>query len=78
MPAEPPTDSLLPTRQSLLTRLRDWQNRDGWGELFDSCLQVIPCRFPLLVERGLTKLSMTYAPLPGILEIFRCVQRIKQ
>jgi RNA polymerase sigma-70 factor (ECF subfamily) len=41
MPAEPPTDSLLPTRQSLLTRLRDWQDQDGWREFFDTYWRLI-------------------------------------
>jgi RNA polymerase sigma-70 factor (ECF subfamily) len=41
MPAEPRTDSLLPTRQSLLTRLRDWQDQDGWREFFDSYWRLI-------------------------------------
>jgi RNA polymerase sigma-70 factor (ECF subfamily) len=36
MSTEPATDSLLPTRQSLLTRLRDWQDQDGWREFFDT------------------------------------------
>src|SRR5438132_492038 len=32
---EPATDSSLPTRQSLLTRLRDCEDQAGWRELFD-------------------------------------------
>lgn len=40
MLAEPGTD-LLPTRQSLLTRLRDWQDQDGWREFFDSYWRLI-------------------------------------
>jgi len=35
MSIEPGTDSLLPTRQSLLSRLRDWQDHDGWRQFFD-------------------------------------------
>jgi len=35
MLTEPGTDSLLPTRQSLLSRLRDWKDQDGWREFFD-------------------------------------------
>ena len=34
--AEPATDSFLPTRQSLLSRLRDCQDQAGWQEFFDS------------------------------------------
>ena len=32
---EPGTDSFLPTRQSLLSRLRDCQDQAGWREFFD-------------------------------------------
>jgi len=35
MLTEPGTDS-LPTRQSLLSRLRDWQDQEGWHEFFDT------------------------------------------
>src|SRR5438093_3020848 len=41
MPTEPETDSLLPTRQSLLSRLRDWQDQDGWREFFDTYWRLI-------------------------------------
>ena len=34
-------DSLLPTRQSLLTRLRDWQDQAGWREFFDTYWRLI-------------------------------------
>jgi RNA polymerase sigma-70 factor (ECF subfamily) len=41
MLAEPSTDSLLPTRQSLLTRLRDLQDQEGWREFFDTYWRLI-------------------------------------
>jgi RNA polymerase sigma-70 factor (ECF subfamily) len=41
MLAEPNTDSLLPTRQSLLSRLRDVQDQDGWREFFDRYWRLI-------------------------------------
>jgi len=41
MPAESDTDTLLPTRQSLLTRLRDWRDDDGWREFFDTYWRLI-------------------------------------
>ena len=41
MLAEPGTDLLLPTRQSLLTRLRDWQDQEGWREFFDTYWRLI-------------------------------------
>jgi len=41
MLTEPGTDSFLPTRQSLLSRLRDWQDHDGWREFFDMYWRLI-------------------------------------
>jgi RNA polymerase sigma factor (sigma-70 family) len=41
MLTEPGTDSLLPTRQSLLSRLRDWQDQDGWQLFFDTYWRLI-------------------------------------
>jgi len=38
--AEPSTDS-LPTRQSLLSRLRDWQDEAGWREFFEQYWRLI-------------------------------------
>ena len=41
MLTEPGTDSLLPTRQSLLSRLRDSQDQEGWREFFDAYWRLI-------------------------------------
>lgn len=38
---EPGTDSFLPTRQSLLLRLRDCQDQAGWREFFDAYWRLI-------------------------------------
>jgi len=38
---DPETDSLLPTRQSLLSRLRDWDDQTGWREFFDTYWRLI-------------------------------------
>ncbi len=35
MTLEPASDSFLPTRQSLLSRLKDWEDQEGWREFFD-------------------------------------------
>jgi RNA polymerase sigma-70 factor (ECF subfamily) len=39
--ANPGTDSLLPTRETLLSRLRDWQDHEGWREFFDTYWRLI-------------------------------------
>jgi RNA polymerase sigma-70 factor (ECF subfamily) len=41
MLTEPSTDSYLPTRKSLLFRLRDCQDHEGWREFFDTYWRVI-------------------------------------
>jgi RNA polymerase sigma factor (sigma-70 family) len=41
MSTEPGTESLLPTRQSLLSRLRDWRDDEGWREFFDAYWRLI-------------------------------------
>ena len=41
MSAEPGTESLLPTRQSLLSRLRDCEDQEGWREFFDTYWRLI-------------------------------------
>jgi RNA polymerase sigma-70 factor (ECF subfamily) len=41
MLTEPGTDLYLPTRRSLLSRLHDWQDHDGWREFFDTYWRVI-------------------------------------
>src|SRR5258706_15254905 len=38
---DPETDSLLPTRESLLGRLRDWEDQAGWREFFDRYWRLI-------------------------------------
>lgn len=38
---DPATDSFLPTRQSLLSRLRDCDDQAGWREFFDSYWRLI-------------------------------------
>jgi RNA polymerase sigma-70 factor (ECF subfamily) len=38
---EPVSDSLSPTRQSLLSRLRDWQDQDGWREFFETYWRLV-------------------------------------
>lgn len=41
MSAEPRTESLVPTRHSLLSRLRDCEDQEGWREFFDTYWRLI-------------------------------------
>lgn len=47
-----PSDELLPTRRSLLTRLRDWEDRDGWKEFFDTYWRLI---YGVALKAGLSE-----------------------
>jgi RNA polymerase sigma factor (sigma-70 family) len=39
--AEPDSNSHLPTRQTLLSRLKDWEDQPGWSEFFDTYWRLI-------------------------------------
>lgn len=41
MDAPSKTDDLIPTRESLLTRLKDWRDGESWREFFDSYWRLI-------------------------------------
>ena len=44
-------DALIPTRQSLLSRLKDWDDSDSWREFFDTYWRLI---YAVAVKAGLT------------------------
>ena len=45
-------DELIPTRQSLLSRLRDWNDHDGWKDFFETYWRLIYCA---AIKAGLTE-----------------------
>ncbi len=45
-------EELLPTRQSLLSRLKDWEDQESWREFFDTYWHLI---YGLAVKCGLTE-----------------------
>lgn len=49
---EPLDDELIPTRRSLLSRLKDWEDRDGWKEFFDTYWRLI---YVVALKAGLTE-----------------------
>ena len=46
------TDELIPTRATLLQRLRDWQDQAGWQDFFDTYWSLI---FGLAIKSGLSQ-----------------------
>src|SRR6266853_3603253 len=49
MPMHP--DELIPTRQSLLSRLKDWNDQDSWKEFFDTYWKLV---YGVAIKAGLT------------------------
>lgn len=47
-----PPDEFIPTRQSLLSRLKDWEDRQGWKEFFDTYWKLI---YSVALKAGLTE-----------------------
>lgn len=47
-----PKDELIPTRATLLYRLKDWQDQASWQDFFDTYWRLI---YNVAVKRGLTK-----------------------
>jgi len=45
------TDDLLPTRLSLLARLKDWQDQQSWREFFDTYWKLI---YSVAIQAGLS------------------------
>lgn len=55
VPRDPAIDELLPTRNSLLSRLRDWEDHERWREFFETYwrfLYSIACRCGLPNENA--------------------------
>ena len=47
----PKPDDLIPTRQSLLSRLKDWEDRESWQDFFDTYWRLI---YNVAVKAGLS------------------------
>ena len=50
--SDPPTYDSLRTRWSLLSRIKDWGDRESWREFFDTCQELI---FNVARKAGLTE-----------------------
>jgi RNA polymerase sigma factor (sigma-70 family) len=47
-----PTDELIPTRTTLLERLKDWRDESSWQDFFDTYWKLI---YGVAIKRGLTE-----------------------
>jgi RNA polymerase sigma factor (sigma-70 family) len=49
-----PVDELIPTRATLLHRLKDWQDQSSWQDFFDTYWKLI---YSVAIKGGLTKVE---------------------
>src|SRR5258708_39977172 len=49
--SETAENDLIPTRQSLLTRLKDWNDQEGWRDFFDTYWKLI---YSFAIKKGLS------------------------
>jgi RNA polymerase sigma-70 factor (ECF subfamily) len=70
----PPADEFLPTHQSLLSRLKDWEDRDGWKEFFDTYWRLI---YSVAVRSGLTETEAEEVVQETVLAVAKQMQTFR-
>ncbi len=69
--SSPGTDDLLPTRRSLLGRLKNWQDNQSWQEFFDTYWRLI---YQVAVKSGLTPVEAEEVVQETILSVAKAMQ----
>jgi RNA polymerase sigma-70 factor (ECF subfamily) len=68
------TDDLIPTRRSLLTRLKDWDDQEGWKRFFDTYWKLI---HGVAVKSGLTDAEAQDAVQETVIEVAKRMHEFK-
>jgi RNA polymerase sigma-70 factor (ECF subfamily) len=66
-----PQDQFLPTRRSLLTRLKSWDDQEGWREFFDTYWKLI---YGVARKAGLTETEAQDVVQETVLSVARQMQ----
>lgn len=61
-----PSDELIPTRQSLISRIKDWKDSDGWKEFFDTYWRLL---YSVSLKAGLTESEAQEAVQETVLSV---------
>src|SRR5258706_368599 len=68
-------EKLIATRWSLLSRLKDWGDRDSWQEFFDSYWQLV---YDVAIKSGLTDAESQDVVQEVLLAVARKIPEIKR
>ncbi len=67
-------DGLIPTRQSLLTRLKDWNDQESWKSFFDTYWRLI---YNTAIQAGLTDAEAQDVVQETVIQASRRLQNFK-
>jgi RNA polymerase sigma-70 factor (ECF subfamily) len=70
-----PTDDLLPTRYSLLSRLQDWDDHASWKEFFDTYWRLI---YSFALKSGLTDAEAQDVVQETIISVAKDIQKFER
>src|SRR5436305_8026562 len=68
------TDELIPTRQSLLSRLKDWQDHESWKVFFDTYWRLI---YKAAIKAGLNDAEAQDVVQDTIISVSKSMPRFK-
>lgn len=69
--AQPGTDDLLPTRRSLLSRLKNWRDDASWQEFFDTYWRLI---YSVALKAGLTPVEAEEVVQDTVLSVAKAMR----
>src|SRR5436190_8359181 len=67
-------DELIPTRRSLLSRLKDWDDQDSWKEFFDTYWKLV---YGVAVKSGLNDAEAQDVVQETVLSVARKMHQFK-
>jgi len=70
-----PSEDLLPTRYSLLSRLQDWDDQESWKEFFDTYWRLI---YSFALKSGLTTTEAEDVVQETIFSVAKDIQKFKR
>ena len=75
MPSDPPNlDELIPTRDSLLSRLKDWQDDESWREFFNTYWKLV---YGVALKAGLTEQEAEEVVQETVITVARRIPEFK-
>jgi len=70
-----PTEDFIPTRYSLLSRLKNWDDQDSWKDFFDTYWRLI---YSVALKSGLTEAEAQEVVQETIISVAKNIQKFKR